>query len=70
MALNSPTFLFLFLPVFILFYIVSPARYRNFLLLLFSLLFFIWSDPLYSPFIFGLVLFDFLILRGIQMLPF
>jgi len=70
MALNSPTFLFLFLPVFILFYIVSPARYRNFFLLLFSLLFFIWSDPLYSPFIFGLVLVNFLVLRGIQMLPF
>ena len=69
MALNSPTFLFLFLPVFLLLYIISPTRIRNFLLMFFSLIFFIWSDPLYSPFIFGLVLVNYLFLRGIQKRP-
>lgn len=69
MALNSPTFLFLFLPVFLILYLVSPVRCRNFLLLLFSLFFFIWSDPLYSPFIFGLVLVNFFLLQGMQKCP-
>jgi alginate O-acetyltransferase complex protein AlgI len=69
MTLNSPSFLFLFLPVFLLVYFISPIRYRNFILLLFSLAFFIWSELLYSPFIFGLVLFTFLILRCMQKSP-
>ena len=66
MALNSPTFLFLFLPFFLILYFVSPIRIRNFLLLLFSLFFFLWSDPLYAPLIFGLVLVNFFILRAMR----
>jgi alginate O-acetyltransferase complex protein AlgI len=69
MTLNSPTFLFIFLPIFLIFYFISPFRYRNFLLLLFSLFFFIWGDPLYAPFIFVLVLISFLMLRGMQNAP-
>ena len=66
MTLNSPTFLFLFLPVFLILYFAGPARSRNFFLLLFSLFFFIWSDLLYAPLIFGLVLINYFLLRGIQ----
>ena len=66
MALNSPTFLSLFLPVSLVFYVVGGNRYRNFFLLFFSLIFFIWGDPLYFPFIFGLALVNFLLLRGMQ----
>lgn len=69
MALNSPTFLFLFLPVFLILYFVSPFRIRNYLLLLFSLLFFLWSDPLYTPLIFGLVLTNYFILSAIKTAP-
>ena len=69
MALNSPTFLFLFLPVFLILYFAFPARYRSLWLLLFSLLFFLWSDPLYSPFIFGLVLVNFFILSAMKTSP-
>ena len=66
MALNSPTFLFLFLPVFLILYFVSPFRIRNYLLLFFSLFFFLWSDPLYAPFIFGLVLINYFILSAMK----
>jgi alginate O-acetyltransferase complex protein AlgI len=66
MALNSPTFLFLFLPVFLILYFVSPFRIRNYLLLLFSLFFFLWSDPIYAPFIFGLVLINFFIMKTMK----
>jgi len=69
MALNSPTFLFLFLPVFLILYFVSPIRIRNFILLLFSLFFFLWNDPLYAPFIFGLVLVNFFILSAMKSSP-
>lgn len=69
MALNSPTFIFLFLPVFLILYFASPLRIRNFLLLLFSLFFFLWSDTLYAPFIFGLVLINFFILSAIKTGP-
>ena len=66
MALNSPTFLFLFLPIFLILYFVSPIRIRNLLLLFFSLFFFLWSDPLYAPIIFGLVLINYFILSAMK----
>ena len=66
MALNSPTFLFLFLPVFLVFYSLPAMRFRNIFLLIFSLFFYLWSDPLYSPFVFGLVLVNYLLMKGIQ----
>jgi alginate O-acetyltransferase complex protein AlgI len=70
MALNSPIFLFLFLPVFLILYFVSPFRLRNYLLLLFSFFFFLWSDPLYAPFIFGLVLVNYFILGAMKTSPY
>ena len=66
MALNSPTLLFLFLPVFLAAYAVLGNRLRNGILLFFSLAFYIWSDPFYSPFIFTLVIINLLMARGIH----
>lgn len=66
MELNAPTFLFLFLPVFLVLYFACGKRLRGVLLLVSSLVFFIWGDPLYFPVSFGLALLTGLFLRSIQ----
>ncbi len=60
MALNSPIFLFYFLPVFLLVYWMVGKRGRNLLLLFAGLIFFFWSDPVYFPVILLLLFFNFL----------
>ena len=66
MALNAPIFLFLFLPVFLMLYFLTRGNARNIMLLLFSLLFFAWSDPFYFPMILLLCLVNYLVLGAIQ----
>ncbi len=45
MLFSSVTFLFLFLPVTLLLYYLSPKKGRNFILLVMSLLFYGWGEP-------------------------
>ncbi|MEZ6047486.1 MAG: MBOAT family protein [Planctomycetaceae bacterium] len=45
MVFSSPLFLFLFLPLLLLCYWILPLRFRNALLLCFSLLFYAWGEP-------------------------
>lgn len=48
MVFSSLTFLFVFLPVFLLVYFIFPSRpVRNIVLLLFSLLFYAWGEPIF-----------------------
>lgn len=47
MLFNSMTFLWLFLPVLILVYFVVEKRWRNYVLLIFSLIFYAWGEPKY-----------------------
>ncbi len=47
MVFSSITFLFCFLPMVLLAYYISPAKVRNFVLLIFSLLFYAWGEPRY-----------------------
>ncbi|MFE5318348.1 MBOAT family O-acyltransferase [Paenibacillus sp. NPDC056579] len=47
MVFSSLIFLFLFLPVTILIYYVSPMKLRNAILLVVSLIFYAWGEPLY-----------------------
>ncbi len=44
MVFSSTIFLLLFLPIFIGIYFLFPAKFRNFILLLFSLLFYTWGE--------------------------
>jgi alginate O-acetyltransferase complex protein AlgI len=69
MALNAPIFLFLFLPIFLLLYVLVKRNARNAVLLLFSLLFFAWSDPFYLPLILLLCLVNYLVLGAIGRRP-
>ncbi len=50
MIFSSTTFLFYFLPAVLIFYFVVPQRFRNFVLMLFSLLFYGWGEPKYLIF--------------------
>lgn len=47
MVFSSPVFLFVFLPLVFLLYKVAPAKIKNAILIVFSLLFYAWGEPLY-----------------------
>jgi alginate O-acetyltransferase complex protein AlgI len=47
MVFSSLTFLLIFLPLALASYIVSPKRLKNGVLLLVSLLFYAWGEPVY-----------------------
>ncbi len=47
MIFNSIIYIFLFLPMALLVYYVTPMKWRNIVLLLLSLLFFSWGSPTY-----------------------
>jgi len=47
MVFSSIPFLFFFLPVFFLLYYIVPFRAKNGVLLLFSLIFYAWGEPIY-----------------------
>ena len=49
MSFNAPLFLFVFLPVFLLVYLLAGGRLRNGWLLTASLVFYLWAAPLYFP---------------------
>ncbi|MBQ6356379.1 MAG: MBOAT family protein, partial [Solobacterium sp.] len=47
MVFSTLTFLFAYLPVVLLAYFIVPARFRNLVLLLVSLFFYGWGEPVY-----------------------
>ncbi|MBQ7926977.1 MAG: MBOAT family protein [Lachnospiraceae bacterium] len=47
MVFSSIVFLFRFLPIFMICYFLAPGRMKNFILLLGSLFFYAWGEPVY-----------------------
>ena len=47
MIFSSIPFLFFFFPLFILLYFTLPFKYKNYILLVFSLIFYAWGEPIY-----------------------
>ncbi len=47
MVFSGIPFLFYFLPAFLFLYFLVGAKYRNFVLLIFSLIFYAWGEPVY-----------------------
>ncbi|MCI0765976.1 MBOAT family protein [Bacillus sp. TL12] len=45
MVFSSSVFLFIFLPIVLLFYFIVPTKLRNFVLLASSLIFYAWGEP-------------------------
>ena len=65
MLFSSIEFIFVFLPLALAFYFITPKRGRNLILLIFSLIFYGWGEPLYlflmlltiaADYIFGLLI--------------
>lgn len=65
MVFSSLLFLYLFLPTTLIIYYVSPRRFKNFILLIASLIFYAWGEPVYialmvlttiADYLFGLLL--------------
>lgn len=59
MVFSSLIFLFLFLPVTLLMYYVSPRKLRNAVLLVASLIFYAWGEPVYILIIMFSTVFDY-----------
>ena len=47
MVFSSIPFLFYFLPLCLILYYLVPFRWKNYVLLAFSLLFYAWGEPVY-----------------------
>ena len=47
MVFSSIIFMFTFLPIILVTYYLSPRKLRNFILLLGSLVFYAWGEPIY-----------------------
>ena len=47
MVFSTPVFLFLFLPLILLIYYVTPKKGQNLIILLSGLLFYSWGEPIY-----------------------
>lgn len=59
MVFSSLIFLFLFLPVTLLIYYISPMRLRNAILLAASLIFYAWGEPVYIVLMIFSTVFDY-----------
>lgn len=59
MLFSSPIFLFAFLPLVLLFYYLLPLRFKNTLLLLFSLIFYAWGEAAYVVIMLFSILFNY-----------
>lgn len=47
MVFSSIPFIFFFFPVFLILYYAVPYKYKNIILLIFSLIFYAWGEPIY-----------------------
>lgn len=47
MVFSSIPFIFFFFPIFLILYYAAPYKYKNIILLIFSLIFYAWGEPIY-----------------------
>src|SRR5690554_1167343 len=66
MLFNSVVFLFVFLPILLLLYYLAPKRFKNYILLLFSLVFYAWGGVSYSIILIGSVFFNYFFVKKIE----
>ena len=61
MVFSSIVFLFTFLPITLILYYISPRKIKNIVLLLISLIFYAWGEPVYVFLMMFTTVFDYLI---------
>ena len=59
MIFSSPYFLFLYFPIVLLLYYISPLKLRNLVLLVFNLIFYGWGEPVYVVIMFASIAIDY-----------
>ena len=59
MVFSTPYFLFLYLPIVLSLYYISPLRWRNLVLLVFNLIFYGWGEPVYILIMFASIAIDY-----------
>src|SRR5689334_7896802 len=64
MVFSSIVFLFYFLPFFFLTFLISG--FSKYALLLFSLVFYAWGEPIFLPLILGMIILNFWLGRAIE----
>jgi alginate O-acetyltransferase complex protein AlgI len=66
MAFNSLNFIVLFLPIFLLIYILTDTRYKNYVILIASCIFFSWGQLFYLPLMIVIIIFNFYLAKSIE----
>ncbi|WP_288221272.1 MBOAT family protein [uncultured Clostridium sp.] len=66
MVFSSLIFIFRFIPIFFLIYFITPKKYKNLILLLFSLIFYTFGEPRYFPLMIASILVDFFVSIAIE----
>ncbi|MDD2983015.1 MAG: MBOAT family protein [Crocinitomicaceae bacterium] len=66
MLFNSITFIFVFLPAILLLYYCTPSKYKNYTLLLASLLFYAWGGFSYAIILIASILINYLFVKQIE----
>lgn len=61
MIFSSMVFLWIFLPILLIIYFVSKDKYRNIILLIFSLIFYSWGEPQYISLIIFSILVNYIL---------
>ena len=64
MVFSSNIFLFFFLPIFLIAYFITPQKFRNYMLLLFSLVFYAYGAPDFVFLLVGECIVNYFIVRG------
>lgn len=66
MLFNSIVFLFSFLPLLLAVYYLTPKKYRNYTILLFSFIFYAWGGVSYTLILIGSILVNYLFVKQIK----
>ncbi len=73
MLFSSLVFIFVFLPLVVIFYYICPKKFRNLILLISSVIFYAWGEPVYVLIMLGTILINYtgaIILDNIKFLPY
>ena len=66
MVFSSILFIFRFLPAALLIYFITPNKFKNFTLLILSLIFYSWGETKYILIMFASIFIDYFVSRGIE----
>ena len=66
MVFSSNIFLYFFLPIFLILYFLTPRKYRNYTLLLFSLIFYAYGAPDFVLVLVGECIINYYLVRGMR----